>query len=323
MNKPEHWAIAKLLKGEASPPEEEQIMEWVNASPENRKEFEQLKTVWDSQEEKGKSFDPDLTKAWDQIQQELEPTKQHKIPTWFYRVAAILVLGFGVFYFTSNQTDTPNIQEAVAEINEFQAVDMVKVVVLPDGTEVTLNKGALVTYSSEFGQNERKVSLTGLAFFQVKRDEERPFIIESNSTTTQVLGTSFSVDPRDEYVVVSVVSGKVSFMASESKDEVILTKGEKGTYDSKAKSVTASANEDLNFLSWKTGKLSFEDASLDVVIKDLQRHYEVKIVNENKAALRLTASFDNQTLEEVLMIISSTLDIEVEESTSENYLILQ
>lgn len=323
MSKPEHWTIAKFLKGEASSAEEQEIERWIKASSDNQSEFNQLKLIWDSYEEKGSTFEPELSTAWNKIESEIELTSKFQISPWFYRVAAVLVLGLGITYFTFNQGDTELEPIATIESSEFKAQDHVEDFRLPDGTVVTLNKGATISYEANFGSVDRQVNLVGEAFFDVKRDEELPFVIKTSNTTTQVLGTSFSVSPIGEDVIVTVVSGKVSFKANDGVGNVLLTKGERGDYLHSTKAVTESANEDQNFLSWKTGKLSFEDATITQVMQDLERHYNVTIDLRDKNISRLTASFDNQPIGEVLGIVSSTLDIKIDQPTTDNYIISQ
>ena len=323
MSKPQYWTIAKFLKGEASLAEEQEIKQWIDSSIDNKNELDQLKSIWDSYEDKGSTFEPELSKAWDKIESELETSSKLRLSPWFYRVAAVLVLGFGFGYFIFNETDSSVQEIASIESATINAENTIQNVELPDGTVVTLNKGATIAYGVDFGSTDRKVELSGEAFFDVKRDEERPFIIKTASTTTQVLGTSFSVNPGVNDVIVTVVSGKVSFESNDAGENVLLTKGEQGSYSRATKTIFESANEDLNFLSWKTGELIFEDASISKVVKDLERHYRISIELENNDISRLTATFDNQSIDEVLGIISATLDIEAAKVSSDRHLIRQ
>lgn len=321
MTKPEHWTLAKFLKGEASASETEEVMSWVDASDENKKEFDQVKLIWDSYEEMGATFEPNLSAAWDKVESDLEPPSKFQISPWFYRVAAVLVLGFGVSYFIPRQPDPIQEQITVAEAVELMTQEDVKDFELPDGTVVTLNEGASIAYEENFGLKDRSVKLQGEAFFDVVRDVDRPFIIKTATTTTEVLGTSFSVNPVGENAIVTVVSGTVSFKGTDEAENVILTKGEQGNYEHTSKTISESVNEDLNFLSWKTGKLSFDDAEISRVVLDLERHYDVSIILENHNISGLSASFERQQLDEVLSIISATLDIQIDNPTNGSYII--
>ncbi len=315
MNKPEYSIIAKFLKGQTNEEETAAVESWVTASNENQKEFDQLKTIWEERGELASSYKPDLDKAWTRI----ERGTRSQIMPWIYRVAAVLVLGLGITYFMMN-TESEASKGMVAQA-EFVANEGVKEVNLPDGTLITLNEGATISHEASFGEEERRVRLTGEAFFEVSRDEQRPFIIVTKSTTTQVLGTSFSVNPTDESVTVTVVSGKVSFRDNTHQQAVVLTQGEQGNYDRASGEVSETLNDDPNFLAWKTGKLVFDDAPIAQVVADLERFYKVAFELNTPTTENLTALFDNQSLEEVLAIISATLDLEIEEQTPNTYYI--
>src|SRR5690606_36556914 len=103
---------------------------------------------------------------------------------------------------------------------------------LSDGTLITLNENSSIVYQEEFTSNERHVALTGEAFFEVARDEEKPFIVDLPSETyVKVLGTSFNIKAfdGDSLVTVFVKTGRVEF-GSEANN-IILTPGEKGVYN--------------------------------------------------------------------------------------------
>lgn len=320
MNRPENSTFVKFLKGHSTDEESQVIQAWIEQSLENEQEFEKLKSIWTSYEDRSDNFQPDLGEAWDKIEQRVNSESKFTISPWLYRIAAMLVLGFGITYLMIDGND-----ETLANVSNVEAIEVIaqnemREVNLPDGSIVSLNKGASISYDSDFGGKDRRVQLQGEAFFDIQRDESKPFIISTQSTTTEVLGTSFSVNPTNESVIVTVVSGRVSFEGSDNG--VILTKGEKGNYSALTNSVSESVNDDPNFLSWKTKQLLFEDAPFATVARDLERHYGIEFVTENSSVRRLTASFDDQTLEEVIEVISATLDIAIEQNVEGKHIIL-
>ena len=315
MNKPDYSLIAKYLKEQASEEEGNRVKSWISDSTENQKEFDQLKKIWEERGKLAASYEPDLDRAWTRI----EKGTSNQIMPWIYRVAAVLVLAIGISYLMINWNTNHN--TVVAQNTEYTASEEVLEMSLSDGTIITLNKGASISHDEAFGSSERRIQLDGEAFFEVARDENRPFIIETSTTTTQVLGTSFTVNPTEESVIVTVVSGKVSFQDNANRHEVVLTKGEQGSYDNASGALTESMSDDLNFLAWKTGKLVFDDSPIEQVIADLERFYQVKFQLENPSVKNLTSSFDNQSLEEVLLIVSATLDLEIEQQSPNTYYI--
>lgn len=319
MEKPERSSIVNFIKEQSNPLEKEAVQAWINASEENKKEFEQLKKVWDSYESKASGFNPDMNAAWKKIESRIETKSEFKISPWFYRVAAMLVIGFGLIFMLVD--DKPNVIAENKQVppTELRTGDKIKEVTLPDGSVITLNSGSSIKYASDFGIKDRHIHLEGEAFFDIERDENKPFIISSKSTTTTVLGTSFSIYPSENELIINVVSGKVSFSGENSEEMILLTKGEKGNYSYSSNSISKSNNDDLNFLSWKTGQLIFKDAPFSDVVSDLEKHYHATIEVRDKDIQRLTATFENQNLEEVLEIISSTLDVKLDKHSESHY----
>jgi ferric-dicitrate binding protein FerR (iron transport regulator) len=186
--------------------------------------------------------------------------------------------------------------------------------VLSDGTVVWLNGESKLYYPSTFSGSTREVTLEGEAFFEVAKDSLKPFLIEAQQSLTQVLGTSFNVRAYEgeETVEVAVLTGKVAFKAQEvESSQTLLLPGCSGIYHKSGNRVKKVKNEDENFLSWKTGTLTFGRTPLAKVAADLSRHYkkEIRIEDATISTLQITTSFSGQTLLQVLDEISLLLNI--------------
>jgi len=174
---------------------------------------------------------------------------------------------------------------------------------LADGSLVYLNGNSEITFSKKFGKKERNISLKGLAFFEVKRNEKIPFQVTTGNTTIQVLGTSFNVySDSTGSVKVSVVSGVVAFYSGKIENGVKLTVGEQASYNPSLAMVVKEQNPDSNFLAWKSGILYFKETPITDAFRILQKQYSRVFVFEQKrnGDPTLTTTFDNQTLEAVL-----------------------
>ncbi|MEM9928853.1 MAG: FecR domain-containing protein, partial [Bacteroidota bacterium] len=157
--------------------------------------------------------------------------------------AALLVLAVAAF------TIVGYLNEDRATVLAFSTTSDTEEVKLPDGSIITLNKDTELTYVAD--KNTRQLELTGEAFFDVARDEARPFTIITGDLTTTVLGTSFNIRAYpDEELEVSVKSGKVAVAAAE--EEVVLVKAEKVTYEPKAKTLAPKATAVVEADVWKT-----------------------------------------------------------------------
>jgi len=267
-----------------------------------------------------------VEQAWEKVESRIHnqissvKTKIIKfISNPLYRVAAailiaavLLVSGYEVLY-------NPSASVAMLEV---KATDQVlNTFTLPDGTLVSLNSNTKVFYPKRFGRKTREVSIEGEAFFEVKPNKNKPFIIHAGKAQIRVLGTSFSVSayPETKQVEVIVQTGKVQVMNKTTEtlqtDELILTPGDKGTLVYASNTLHKTTNQDPNFLAWKTRNLIFKATSLREVIGNLENVYKVNIRLEDPKLneLLLTAQFNNYPLDFILKVIETTFQIEVQE----------
>lgn len=154
----------------------------------------------------------------------------------------------------------------------------------------------------------------GEGFFEIAKVQGKPFRLNLNKATILVLGTSFNVKTHENIEVV-VKSGKVFLtnegVKSDSK-KILLKKGDKGIVNLKTLSVIKQKNKDVNYLSWKTKNLVFENTKLKDVVAKLNYIYNSQIIigSPEIENCLLYATFDNQSLENILSIIQATFSIE-------------
>lgn len=249
----------------------------------------------------------DADKAWKQFAcaQEIAP---RRIAFRKYLVGAaavmLMVVGFGTLYLLDK--DRP---EWVAVSTE---AGCVKDVYLPDSSLISLAGNSQIRYDRKKYRNEgRAIEMNGKAFFQVRRDTARPFSVSTSHTKVVVLGTSFQLSEEAEATTLHVATGKVEFItdAATAGEHAILTAGMSASYSVGEEAVVLASNEDTNYLSWKTRQLSFHETPLEKVMTDISRYYQVKIVNKAKTSdVKLTATFNDLPLDDVLLIINQTLD---------------
>lgn len=184
---------------------------------------------------------------------------------------------------------------------------MMTSVVLPDSTVVYLNSESTLRYPSTFeGRNQRKVELTGEAFFKVIKDVEKPFIVSTtHQSQIEVLGTSFNVEAYDDMSDVSttLIEGKVnfSFQTGAQKKRVALKPGQKVVYDSTNGTTHLYETSGETETSWKDGKIIFNNTSLNDALHILSKRYNV-VFTQTNAHLdeSYTGTFTNQRLERIL-----------------------
>jgi transmembrane sensor len=310
MNEISNELVAKYFEGIASEEEKRVIIRWCNASEENKRVFLELKEIWQITGNIQFNFEIDTTAAWEKVTRKIdneESVNSRNLGWYLMRVAAIFLIGFllySLYEFTgSNQPKFDRIASA----------DTKKEVYLPDGSKVWLNNNSSLEYVREFEGETRYLKLDGEAYFEVKSKPDKPFIIETEFSRIRVLGTSFNYraysNQNENFVIVN--SGKVEFSDKSQKQSLILVKGEEGKFNFEENSMKKSLNNEQNYLAWQTGVLVFEDGTFEEIISDISDFYSQKFVFNNSKikSLRLTVTFDNEKLENVLNILERTIDV--------------
>lgn len=235
-----------------------------------------------------------------------------------YRAAAAVLVGAVLIFSAYLAVHQSNSGLSLVEVNATDKV--VNLVNLPDGTVVSLNTNTKITYPQKFEGKLREVSIEGEAFFEVKPDKNKPFVIHAGKAQIKVLGTSFCVNayPETKQVEVIVQTGKVQVMNKAAEpaqtNELILVPGDKGTLVYASNTLQKTTNQDLNFIAWKTRNLIFKATSLNEVIRNLEKVYKVKIslADPKLNELLLTAQFNNYSLDFILKVIENTFHLEVQ-----------
>ena len=152
-------------------------------------------------------------------------------------------------------------------------------VVLQDGTRVWLNAGSTLDFPSEFSSRERKVQLSGEAYFEVTHNDKKKFVVETNGMSVQVLGTTFNVKAyKDESVVyTTLMEGRVS-VKDKSGRILKIVPGEQAAYDRDQNEMVMRFVDTSLYTSWKEGSFDFENAPLDDILRRVGRWYGLDIV---------------------------------------------
>ena len=186
---------------------------------------------------------------------------------------------------------------------------------LSDGTSVHLNSGTSIKYPVQFIKGKkRKVFLNGEAFFDVKKDKEHPFIVNINNMNVRVLGTKFNVSsyPEDANVNTVLVEGSVGIYKKEDlynpETAAILKPGYKGTWNKNDRKININKADIEMYTSWINGRILFRHTTFNNIIKKLERHYNIKISNNNIELGKqyFAASFDEETIDQVLKTFNET-----------------
>jgi len=187
---------------------------------------------------------------------------------------------------------------------------------LPDGSKITLAKGARISYNRLMNGSKREVSLSGEAFFDVAKNPNKPFYIYTKNIVVKVLGTSFRVAASAESESVTVKTGKVSVYLKgqdlEQSAAKILLPQQVCTYSFPTKELITAAYTGKSKIEMETdgvNEYNFEDAPLDAVFKTLEKMYAMPVYYD-KAVFKncfITISLGNESLEEKLEVLTKTV----------------
>ncbi len=182
-------------------------------------------------------------------------------------------------------------------------------ITLSDNTIVHLNSGSSIKYPVKFieGSN-RTVFLEGEAFFEVTKNEKHPFIVNADNMNVEVLGTKFNVSsyPEDATVNTVLVEGAVTIGSTKNNSKTLLKPGNKADWQKQKGNVIVNNVDTSIYTAWIDGKIVFEHMKFEKILKKLERHYNVSIINNNSTLANeiFTASFDIEPIEQVLLSFS-------------------
>lgn len=301
----------KFFHNQCTPEEHSRVLEWMKSvSTKDKADFMDEHAGLIASGEVKTNLKTDL--AFKKLEQKIKRDKvaraRHLIFRRSLQVAATILLMVTGYYsfiiFNSNQADQSSVVAEVA-IREHQiGYGRQANIKLNDGTQVKLNAGTKITYPEKFSNDERELALQGQAFFDVARDAERPFIINTGNLKITVLGTSFDVNSfeSDNKVRVTVLSGNVRVSIDNQDESVILGKNEQLVYNKKMNSYFKQPVDAQKSIAWIQGILRFEDAPLADVFRQLERWYNVEIHFENNLKVDCTVSgqHKNEGLKSVL-----------------------
>jgi len=230
-------------------------------------------------------------------------------------IIALIAVGNSFFFTKNNSLPAPAVQPEVIAENTLIDFSGKQLVHLPDGSTVLLNDNSSLKYDqNSFNSKTREVTLTGEAFFDIKRNEEKPFIVHTGKVQTRVLGTAFNINAKNSSnnIEVTVTRGKVQVGDTQKVYGVITPnqqiKVNKNTLNFEQNNINAAV-----VTEWKSNYLILDDINMTEATALISQKYKVQILiqNEKIKNCRITASFLNEEdLDHVLKVISSVLETE-------------
>jgi len=271
--------LIRYITGEASAEEAERVREWIAQDAENRREFYRLKNIYVLAGESGKEID--LASEYQALRKRMEPAAGRIVV--FRRIMQYAAVAFiaalatwwwggrekaepSGFLLTYNEIIVPK-----GQISEY---------VFADGTHVWLNSDSRLRFPVNAGLTNREVNLEGEAYFDVARNEKKPFIVHTGGIDIHVLGTSFNVQsyPDMDQTETTLVEGSLEIHNQNREVLATLNPGEQLTYTRSSQSAALNKVDTNPYQAWRDGKLIFRDKSLGEIAGNLERWYNVTLV---------------------------------------------
>ncbi len=306
--------VAKYLSGNIDREEREALLQWVDADEANRRFFDEMIQLWSMSAEVEEPFEADVEDAWERLENKLPATSDEEetkvVPLrkrrWDWRIAAaLLLLISGSWLVFKTMAGQPEVISA--EVLNGAPLT------LPDGSKVWLNEDSRLVFSKRF--KHRIVRLEGEAFFEVARDETRPFSVQTDQALTTVLGTSFNLRayPKEDRIELVVKTGKVKFESlnkKENKSQAILEKNQAAVFIKEKQEVVPDSTFSDNTTAWMRDTLVFNNDQMRKVISDLQRYFRVDIRVEDEGAYNCSfnSTFPQPRLEYVFEEMEEALE---------------
>ncbi len=330
-------SIIKQLTGQNDPEQSVDLNNWEQESSDNQSSADAIRQTWEWSGQYDKQIEPDVAAGLSKLQARIAadrkanaPKKVSTAPTakrismlpriiLRLAVAAAIVCSIG---FLARNVLKPSSKPFIVSTTIGQQ-DKVE---LTDGSIVWLNENSSLTFGSPNNRSERRAILKGEAFFEVAKNPAKPFIIETEDTKVQVIGTSFNVRAleKEGFTEVQVKTGKVSFKNKLNEEELFLEAHDKGVYQHQSQTMLKEEDESLNAIAWKSKALRFKNTPLQKVLKDLERYYQVNVELSNPALNNcgFTSPFTNIDLDVVLETIVTVYGMKLEKVKEGNYRLL-
>lgn len=326
--------LDRFMQGTLTADETQQLLALLQSPASGRALFGYYRRRWIEAE--GKQLDREVQiRMLLRIKERIHASSQHKQDTkstkrmlraWQGCAAAILLclvlnLSYTLFrpHPDATPTDTTPASRCEVSVEKGQQAH----VTLPDGTRVWLNSHTTLAYLSDYGMHQRRLSLSGEAYFEVAPDSTRRFIVEAGKMEVEALGTAFNVRayPEDREVSATLFKGKVR--ATTGDETVTLHPDECLTYDKTSGKITRYTDASRYALLWRENELAFHGETLEEIALRLNRLYNVQVhfATEKLKKYRFSGIIKNNSLENVIELISLTAPITYRKTGSNEILL--
>jgi ferric-dicitrate binding protein FerR (iron transport regulator) len=307
--------IIKFFAGEISDRELILFKSWLNRDPENRRIFNQENELWQEASVLTKVENYKTDTAWENISSRLDLGKSNfksvtilsknnlRILIAAATVACLLAIG-GLSLWMAERSSFQ--KSAAASITIATKEGEKAHIFLADSTEIILNSESNLLYNGHFNLKDRIVKFSGEAFFNVRTNPEKPFIVQLDQMSISATGTRFNVFSfgNEDCIETTLEEGKIQVLIK-GKEPINIKSGQQVVYYVSSKKVLMRDVATDTYTSWKENKLRFNDTPFEEVLRRIGRKYNVKfeVTNRDLLNLKYTATFIDESIEEVMQML--------------------
>ncbi len=305
--------IIKYLSKDITLEEEECLLEWLELSEKNKQYFRSLKDIIDLERLDADRNESQVESQWNKLLRILQPSSLRPNKSKYFinnllSYAAVFILAL-LSYHLIHLLRSEKEDNLIVETRIETGIGDRSKIFLPDGSVVWINACSSISYDNKFGADTRKVYLKGEAFFDIKTDSLKPFLVHTDIFTYRVTGTSFNVYSFDDEneKSIALIEGSVTIEYNNNKEK--LYPGEIFIYDKTTETISRKRINTDSFSSWRYGGLVFDEMTFEDLTRRLERAFNVKFVFENKKIKTelFNGSFRNyESLDTILKVISTS-----------------
>ena len=332
--------IIRYLEQSISEEDIRELDRWLAESATHMSYFFQLKGIYDRICKNKHFCEEEQEESWKRMLDKLETNpsaitsnviKKKKIFIPLLKYVAVIMattmIAWGFSKISKSQLQqTENSPIAWNEI-QIQKGGRPSTVLLSDGSKVSLNTATMFKYPTDFSSTQREIYLDGEAYFEIKENKHKPFIVKLKNQHITVLGTNFNIESHSEknYSIITLLSGSISLETFNDKQESInsqIMKPNQRAYYDKQTGIVSLENIDASLANvWMNGEYKFKDEPLFLILNRLENYYDITFHLESDSLknIKYTGTFNvNQSIQEVLKIINYEKQFIFSELNKEN-----
>ncbi|WP_372947059.1 FecR family protein [Mariniphaga sp.] len=337
----EKKALIDYFSGHLSAEDSKILSNWLEKSEANKLLFDQLSDIWQSVNFVKYHDKIDIEKAWEEIEVQLNRNSNSVIQIWlkWTKIAAIFILVFvlgGIGHYFLSQKPEPNQSQLLVEyVAPLGSRSFIK---MSDGSKIWLNAGTTLSYKHTFGNTHREVILSGEAYFEIAKNPDIPFVVQTSDISITALGTQFNVKAyaEEKTIETTLIEGSVKLEGNKFKlaEDVILNGKEKAVFTKQNRTLDlADENQPSTenetepkqkselriitsiepdpIISWKDERWLINNEKLSSLSQKLERRYAVNFIFDNELLKDYSfgGTLEDETLEQVLDAICSSSPI--------------